>query len=278
MRIAFITDIHFHFMWYERFKQFVNHMCDLQPDLLILGGDVGEPLDIYEAGLRLYTDICDHRAVIAGNHDVWHRDHSYNSQTLWETKLQETAEAYDYHWLEKDNLVFDSLGICGTMAWYDYGAKSDELDFSDDEYETLKPMISNDGRYIDWPWTDREMAKLLEKELGQRLDALEKNDDIQDILLVTHVPLFKGLQRSLQDPERAIGDAYYGHIALGERVKLSQKVRMVLSGHVHIERHLIIHRNGLSPLETYTNPADYGKPAGLILNTDTWEVSIVSLT
>jgi UDP-2,3-diacylglucosamine pyrophosphatase LpxH len=61
---------------------------------------------------------------------------------------------------------------------------------------------------------------------------------------------------------------------MGERVRQARKVRMVLSGHVHQGKYRVIERDdlGLPPFDTYTNPADYGEPAAMILNTETWMV------
>lgn len=272
MRIIITSDVHFHFSWYDIFKHFVKRLTELEADLLILAGDIGEPLDVFSEALDLFADVAPQRVALAGNHDVWNRDMSYPSRELWEKKLPSTAVAKGYHWLEDENLSIDGLGIAGSLAWYDYSGKADEIKMSDDDYMRLKSLISNDGKYVDWPWLDVQIAEMLSDGLIERLDLLEQDDAINDVLLVTHVPIFADMQRSMGDPEKRIADAYYLNLTLGKRVLPYQKLRMVMSGHVHIGHEKEIERDGLPPLTAYTNPSDYGRPAALLLDTETWEV------
>lgn len=275
MRIVMTSDIHYHYPWHDSFVQMVDQLRQIKPDLMILAGDIGEPLDIFAQGLRVFEPVCENRAALAGNHDVWHRTFTYTSQELWESKLAEVARENGYTWLDSENILMDGLGIAGSLAWYDYGSKHNKFPLSDDEYERIKPMISNDGNYVDWSWSDREFARRLSDELCTRIEELENNPDVSDILVVTHVPVFRGLQRASTNPESGIADAYYGNAALGERIKQYGKVRVVLSGHVHQGKHLQIARNGLRSIDVYTNSADYGKPAALLLDTETWQVTVI---
>lgn len=273
MLIAVVSDIHFDLSWKDPLKRLAGRLKDQEPDLLILAGDIGEPLDKFIRGLRVFQRVCERRAAFAGNHDVWHRSSSFTSQELWETRLEEAAREQGYHWLERENLTIGSLGVCGSLAWYDYSGKHPHFRLTDEHYESLKPLISNDGNFIDWPWTDREFARRIAAQVCDRLDALSGDPQVADILVATHVPLFDGLQRSVADPEAVIADAYYAHLTLGERIKQYEKVRVVVSGHVHVGLEREIPREGSTPLKVYTNPADYGDPAALLLETETWQVT-----
>ncbi len=269
MRIAVTSDIHFHPPWYDRIKRFADLLQEQKPDLLVLAGDIGEPVEMFTRGLKVFQPVCEQRAALAGNHDVWHRDSSYTSQELWESRLEETARELGYHWLDRENVVIGSIGICGSIAWYDYSGKHPEINLTDDEYEMLKPLITNDGRYVDWPWTDREFARRVTAEICARLDALESDPRITDIVALTHVPIFSGPQSQALSP----ANAYYANLALGEAVRQYEKVRVVLSGHVHLGLEREIPRGNLPPMRAYTNPADYGQPAALLVETETWQVT-----
>ena len=286
MHIAISSDIHFLPQWQDKIVCLARTLQAAQPDLLILAGDVGEPLNMFTRGLATFQDVCEHRAVIAGNHDVWHRLMTHTSQHLWESLLEKAARSYGYTWLDGENMVLGSLGICGTIAWYDYGGKPDQFRYDDEFYEAIKPHLSNDGNYIDWPWTDREFAQRIGEAFEARLDLLEADAAISDVLVVTHVPLYRECVRASRTPEQEIINAYYANVGLGKRVLERTKVRTVISGHVHQHRHLTLRRSnghhmrngGPPPLNVYTIPSDYGQPAALLLDTETWTASIVGDT
>ncbi len=282
MRIAITSDIHFFPQWHKDVVQLARTLRAAEPDLLILAGDTGEPLDMFMQGLMTFKPVCEDRAVIAGNHDIWHRSMPHTSQRLWESLLGETAELHGYTWLEHSNLIAGGLGICGTLAWYDYGGRPDWFNFDDNFYEAIKPEVSNDGAYIDWPWTDREFAQFVGTRFEERLDVLEKDPAVRDVLVVTHVPLYRECVKPITTPEQALINAYYANVGLGKRVMARDKVRTVVSGHVHQDRRLTLRRsngnrshNGNGALKVYTVPSDYGHPAALLLDTDTWAVDVI---
>lgn len=280
MRIAITSDIHFFPQWQQNIHHFARVLSGFAPDLLIVAGDTGEPLELFAQGLQALAPVCHRRAALAGNHDVWRREegYAYSSERLWEAELARVAQANGYTWLEHDNIVLDEVGICGTIGWYDYGGKPAQLPFDDDFYEVIKPQVTNDARYIDWRWSDREFAARVGDQFQVRLDALEANPAVHEVLVATHVPLYEGALRSSATPQQALLNAYYANIGLGEQVLQRAKVRAVVSGHVHHERRLSIPRaNGrpLTPLRVFTVPADYGFPAALLLDTGTWDARAI---
>ena len=280
MRIAITSDIHFFPQWQQNIHHFARVLSSFEPDLLIVAGDTGEPLELFAQGLQTLAPICKQRAALAGNHDVWRREkgYVYSSERLWEAELARVARANGYLWLEQDNLVVGGVGICGTIGWYDYGGKPDQLPFDDDFYEVIKLQVTNDARYIDWRWSDREFAARVGDAFQARLDRLEADPSVYEVLVTTHVPLYAGALRPSATPEQALLNAYYANVGLGEKVLTRPKVRAVVSGHVHHERRLSIPRaNGkpLTPLRVFTVPADYGFPAALLLDTETWDARAV---
>jgi 3',5'-cyclic AMP phosphodiesterase CpdA len=272
MRIAITSDVHFHPPWRDRIERLADILKEQRPDLMVLAGDMGEPLDLFEQGLRTFQGVAEHRAIVAGNHDVWHRTGEHTSQELWETALPQIAFQYGYHWLEYRNLIMGSLGICGTVAWYDYSGRHPNINLDENAYEQIKASISNDGRFIDWPWTDREFAGQVGAQFGQRLRMLQQSPEITDILVITHVPLYRESLRIYETDEQHIANAYYANLPLGRVVLKYDKVRAVFSGHVHVDRHYtVVRENGL-PLAVYGIPSDYGAPAALIWDSETQEV------
>jgi 3',5'-cyclic AMP phosphodiesterase CpdA len=277
MRIAVTSDLHLFPRWLNKIQQLAAQLEALEPDVLILAGDTGEPIEFFMQGLAIFRHVCNRRAVIAGNHDVWHRVGDHSSELLWDALLAEAAAVYDYTWLEQETLVIDGLGIGGSLAWYDYGGRHPALEFDEAFYEFIKHQVSNDANYVDWPWSDREFAQMVSDAFLHRLDALQAAPDIENILVATHVPLFKECVRPVQNLMQGISNAYYANVSLGKEVIKRSKVRAIISGHVHQDTRLQIptsngHRR---QIWAYTNPSDYGAPAALLLDTDTWQVEVI---
>ena len=279
MRIAITSDLHLFPRWIAQIKALAEQLAALEPDVMILAGDTGEPLDMFMQGLALFKSVSKRRAAVAGNHDVWHRVGDHSSELLWQSLLAEAAEVYGYTWLENENLVIDGLGICGSLAWYDYGGRHPELEFDLAFYEFVKNQVSNDANYVDWPWTDQEFASAIGDAFLARLDALQTNESISDVLVATHVPLFRECVRPVENLLQGIANAYYANVSLGEAVVKRHKVRAIISGHVHQDTRLTItSQNGHHhEIKAYTNPSDYGTPAALLLDTDTWEVETLRM-
>lgn len=267
MRLAITSDIHYHPPWRERVERLAALLRAQAPDVMVLAGDTGEPLALFTEGLAAFSSVGQHRAAIAGNHDVWNRVGEDRSQDLWETLLPGTAARLGYHWLETDNLILGSLGVCGTMAWYDYSGRHPDVELDEDAYEQIKAAVSNDGRYIDWPWSDREFSRRLAGDFEKRLSALQNNPDVTDIVVITHVPLFRDSLRPYDDPDQAVANAYYANLPVGSMVLNCDKVRAVFSGHVHYDRRFVIERDQHDPVLVGNVPSDYGAPAALV-----WEV------
>jgi 3',5'-cyclic AMP phosphodiesterase CpdA len=275
MRVAITSDIHYHPPWHPRIDRLVASMQALEPDLLVLAGDIGEPLELFEAGLEAFAPVCEHRAVIAGNHDLWHRVSENSSQQLWEELLPQVASKLGYHWLEYRNLILGSLGLCGTIAWYDYSGRHPELELGEDAYEQMKPSVSNDGRFIDWPWTDREFAARIALDFGKRLQALQQSDDVENIVVVTHVPLFRESLRIYDTPQESLANAYYANLPLGRTVLNCDKVRAIFSGHVHVDRCYKVEGENGASIIAMNVPSDYGSPAVVIWDTITGEATTI---
>lgn len=275
MRIAITSDIHFHLPWIDAIRAFADHLAQQSPDMFIVAGDMGEPIDMFMQGLEMFAPVSERRAAVAGNHDVWHRTGAYSSKYLWERLLQLAAVSNEYAWLERYNIRLNGLGICGTIGWYDYSAKPEHLRLTNRQYAEIKPMLSNDGNYIDWEWSDRDFAAKVHQSFEKRLDQLENDPAVKDILVVTHVPLFRECLRETPSRDHEVLNAFYANIPLGETVLQRSKVRAIVSGHVHRDRHLELRRDQLDmqPVQVHTIPSDYGAPAGLMLDTDTWVIN-----
>jgi len=266
MRIVVTSDIHYSRQWKPVFTELARRIRAESPDILLIAGDLGEPLENFETALALFGDFLCPKGIVAGNHDVWHRDGPHTSQQLWQEMLPGAARRHGYIWLEEENIVVGKTAICGTMGWYDYSGRDPVLGFSPEEYENLKGLVNLDAQYIDWAYTDREFANDLRLQFTGRLEDLESNPDIHQIIVVTHVPVFEEcILRKPEDHHWNFGNAYFANLTLGRTIAPKRKVSLVVSGHSHVGGTWEINFGG-NALQAHIVDSDYGKPAYLSLD------------
>lgn len=265
MRIVVTADIHYTEGWEPVFIEMAQLISAKKPDVFLIAGDLGEPLDNFEAALSLFVDLQCPKGIVAGNHDVWYRDGPYTSQQLWKEMLPASAHKYGYVWLESENIILDHVAICGTTGWYDYSGRDPSLRFSPEEYESLKGLVNMDAHYIDWPYTDREFANELRIDFARRLEKLENDPTIQEIVVITHVPVFEEcVRRRPEDVRWNFGNAYFVNLTLGRTIAPKRKVSLIVSGHSHIGGQWEINFGG-NVLQAHIVDSDYGKPGYLSL-------------
>lgn len=96
MKIAFTADLHQPITPLWQIEQLVNEISEFGPDVLILGGDLGESVQDFEKCLRLFRKsfTCP-LLVYPGNHDLWVRRFSdskkYGSQNYLKSPRSQDA-------------------------------------------------------------------------------------------------------------------------------------------------------------------------------------------
>lgn len=232
MRVVITADLHYRPADRSRYLDLVQRIAEQQPDCLIVAGDVGHPLRLFQRGLELFASLHCPKFAIAGNHDLYRGEQS--SRALWESLLPETAQRAGFGWLEDRAIQIGALGICGTMGWYDYSTSAPHLGLPAVSYPALKKLVNHDADYIDWPWSDRAMARYLLRGFDRRLALLQANPTVEQILVVTHMPIFDEMIPSYPQSEKwSLLRAYMGHLAIGDSVRSCPKVTHVVSGHLH---------------------------------------------
>lgn len=232
MRILVTADLHYQPSQRDAYLDFARWVQAQAPDCFVLAGDVGHPLRLFRRGLQLFAGLRCPKLLIAGNHDVYRSDH--DSRTLWEAHLPTIARDEGFHWLEDASFRLGSTGICGTMGWYDYSARAGYLPFAAEEYPRLKKLVNHDADYVDWPWSDRAMARFLGRRFAARLAALEQDPTVHQVVVVTHMPIFPAALPDYPQSELySLQRAFLGNFTLGEVVRRHAKVTHVVSGHLH---------------------------------------------
>jgi predicted phosphohydrolase len=189
MRILITADLHYRPANRETYLAFAEAVREARPDCFIIAGDVGHPLRLFRKTLQLFHDLPCPKLLVAGNHDVYRGE--YSSRELWQTWLPQVTRNEGFIWLESQRVTLNGLGICGTMAWYDYSSRSPHLSHTTADYRSLKAQVSHDADYVDWPWSDVAMARYLARGLTNHLDACQADPDVRHVLVVTHMPIIE---------------------------------------------------------------------------------------
>ncbi len=267
-RLALTADLHYGITPHQTIKRLVTEIAAAECDAVCIAGDIGEPESNFQAALELFATLDIPCGVVAGNHDVWAGTHS--SQELWESVLPRITADVGATWLEGENVVLGSLGICGTIGWYDYSAADPRLaEYDADRYQRQKSRFNMDGIHINWPYTDREFSRQILQAFRRRIKELQDNPAISAIAVITHVPPFEEqiIRKSRADFLWNVNNAYFGNLTLGEEISRRNKTTLVASGHTHVGVDAHVNRTGPNgpPIRVLTIGSAYRTPRHKII-------------
>ena len=130
----------------------------------------------------------------------------------------------------------------------------------------MKHLVNHDADYIDWPWSDRAVARYLARGLAAQLEALHTDATVDQILVVTHMPIFEpAIPRYSGDEFWSVLTAYLGNLTVGELVRRQPKVTHVVSGHVHRLGQWIV-QGDFGPIDVRLVGSQEGSPRYVTLN------------
>lgn len=235
MKVVATSDLHPFADTPSMLQSLADRVRDESPDLFAIAGNLGQPIQHFEAALTLFENLDCPRVVVTGNRDIWCQDGQYSSQQLWEEIFPIVIRRHGYTWLEQENLITNRLGVCGTTAWYDYSARDTTLGYTPEQYEKFKGLVNQDIHHIDWNWSDQVFASLVQRRFTEHILALDQDQNVDHILVITHMPVFKEAVRYSDDDARwNFGAAYAFNLTLGRVIAPRSKVREVVSGHSQI--------------------------------------------
>ncbi|MBI3466685.1 MAG: metallophosphoesterase [Planctomycetes bacterium] len=235
MRLAVTADLHLPITPAAKIATLAQEIADFVPDALVVAGDVGESVASIEGCLEILKQAGCPVFVLLGNHDLWARDAP--SRRLWEEVLPDVVSRCGCVWLEADALVRRGVAVTGTIAWYDYSGADPTVQATRETFAREKGHYNNDAFLINWPWSDPEFAERVAGPFLAKLDQLEADPAVQQIIVVTHVPVLEcQMSRQPNDRDWAFSNAYFGNITLGQKIAARRKVTHVISGHTHVGR------------------------------------------
>ena len=217
------------------------------PDVFIIAGDVGAG-DEFGRCLDLFADLPCHKALVAGNHDIWVRsdDPRGDSLDVYHHHLPAEAAARGFHYLDHGPLVLAGLGLAvvGSINWYDYSWGVDKLrQLTPDWADRLRTKRftrgrHNDANFVRWHYDDPGFAQVAVETLDDHLQ--EALGAVPAALLVTHHPPFRKLNYPKPDPpdlDALMWEAFSGNADLEDVLaKYAGRVPLAFCGHTHFAR------------------------------------------
>ena len=255
-KIAWITDVHFDFLKPYRVKDFIKSIAEYKPDVVLVGGDIGEAhdIDIYLGNLEEILPCPIY--FVLGNHDFYGGS-IYGVRAKIE-KL--TRHSHRLHWLPSTGIVELSKETCliGHGSWADGRLGN---------YEQSQVMLNDYYLIEELAGLDRNTRLLMLNKLGDETAAYFKDilksalEKFHHVLVLAHVPPFKD---ACWHEGHISDDNYLPHFsckAVGEVLIESMRLfpnkeMTVLCGHTHGAAKAQI----LSNLYVKTGGAAYGIP------------------
>ena len=257
MRLAWLTDLHLNFVSARKVTAFVAEVAALQPDAILLGGDVGEANSVaswLEMLTRAWTIPI---FFVLGNHDFYHG--SIEAVRTTAAALTQRHPALTYLSGAEPVLLPGGTLLVGTDGWGDGGfgdAVRSHVRLNDfvliEEVQAASP--GNEQRAL-LARLGQDSAAQLHRSLTGGLEQAKR------VICLTHVPPF----REAAWHEGRISDEnflpWFSCRATGEVLRTTatahpDKPMLVLCGHTHGVGEVQI----LPNLRVLTGGTEYGHP------------------
>lgn len=257
MRIAYTSDLHSDATPLNRalLPHLARRMQELQPDVLVIAGDVAETTAEVESALRHFAGIGGLRLYVAGNHDLFVEGEpapGRTSRDKFERDLPAAAARSGFAALGHAPAESGGTAFVGVPGWYDFSLRDPRwdgaIDLSHYRAGTWRGIRAFDRGHVFWPaarprsagehpaslardWAlDEEIHAVMHAQLAAQLRAVPPG---RRIVAVVHVLPFAALVQRGSFGDTAFHDAYLGSAALGDLLLADPRVVAVISGHLH---------------------------------------------
>ncbi len=259
MRIAAISDIHARPGGLDSALIDAIHQSveEFSPDVFVIAGDVSETVDDLERNLSNLAVAGARNLYVAGNHDVWFEDEKdLGSLEKYSRIIGDICGRTGFSHLPDEVHIDNDVAFVGSMGWYDYSFKREELEIPERNYfeKQWRGAVWRDLYAIDWSYTDQEFTRLLDSKLKYDLETLPSS--VSTVIFVSHHLPFRDLTLYKDYLPWDFFSAFMGAESTGEILLNDRRVVLSISGHSHVRRR--IQRDGLTAI---TVPLGYGRPS-----------------
>lgn len=247
--------------------------------LVIVGDTAGADLEQLRQCLELFADFDGSKLLVPGNHCLWCRP-GEDSVDRYERIVPGVAREAGFEVLDHNPVVMGSVGLVGSIGWYDYSFRQESLGIPRQFYEakvspgaavylggheqllrTHGEALSRrnlsfaarwmDGAHVRLPMSDEQFTQQLAEKLTRQLDQLSARVD-RIVAFIHHLP-FEQLVPKDRPDRFAFAAAYMGSQRVGDVLLSCPQVTDVYCGHSHWPlRRRIGHLNVINIGSTYT--------------------------
>ena len=286
MRILVTADLHYDIARSRKpAQELAERVCDMHADAMVLVGDTaGADLAQLTECLRLFGGFGGKKLMVAGNHCLWVQP-SDNDPALPDNKpvderrttclgpsmrrymelLPRAAAEAGFGLLDHQPAIIrdqagQTMGLVGSVGWYDYSFRLDGLGVPEDFYRAkVAPGAANymqehrhlveanrhalteqhlemgsrwmDGVRVRLGISDEDFVELLARKLERQLGQIAPQVD-QVAAFIHHLP-FKEMIPPDWPKRAAFAAAYMGSQAIGSVLLACPKITHVYCGHSH---------------------------------------------
>jgi 3',5'-cyclic AMP phosphodiesterase CpdA len=246
----------------------------LEPDVLVVAGDVSSQLETLEAALAALRASAPRLLFVPGNHDLWTRPGEPSSRERYERDIPAACARAGVDSIGGAPIDIDGVVFCGVTGWYDFSLRNRELDatFTRADYErgAWGRLRWNDTARVVWPDDDGgalDAPAICARQVASLRQQLAEAGTRPTVVVTHHLP-FHGLVTSKGEPPWDFINGFMGSERLGETIAAAGNVRAAVAGHTHFRKRLDVDgRGGRFSAETSPvgYPREYARMAGLTL-------------
>jgi putative phosphoesterase len=230
---------------------------EIEPNFFVIAGDISDRATVLERSLDLLHAKGAVNLFVPGNHDIWFEENGgAGSQEKYSHILGEVCKRTGFHYLPNEPHISDDTAFIGTIGWYDYSFRREDMGIAIEDYEGKehRGAVWYDLFRVDWRFTDREATELFNKKIKYDIDSLP--DTVTRIVYVSHHLPFRELTVYKNRFPWDFHSAFMGATSTGQILEEEERVILSISGHSHIRSS--IRTNGLTAM---TVPLGYGRPS-----------------
>jgi len=231
-------------------------------DALVLVGDSAsaEHGPLREC-LAMFEDFPGRKLFVPGNHCLWCLP-GEDSMQRYEHIVPAIAAEAGFTVLDHDPTVMEAVGLVGSIGWYDYSYRHEELQIPLEFYrakvapgaaerlpehrhlvEAFRGELAdwhmnitsrwNDGTRVRMDMTDEEFLEMVVDKLRRQLAAFQADPKVARIVAFVHHVPFRQLVPTDRPPQLAFAAAFMGSDRIGRVLGDCPKVTHVFCGHSH---------------------------------------------
>lgn len=258
MRVAAISDLHVvpdegDDLLLRKIRE---RVAEISPDVFVVAGDLSDTLSVLSRTLNLICVESCENLFVPGNHDVWFEDGGGpSSLDKYSRIIAEECKSAGFHYLPDAPHVIDNLAFIGSIGWYDYSFRREDMDIPLESYEQKehKGAVWYDLFRIDWSMTDTDATELFNNRIRYDLETLP--NDVERVVYVSHHLPFQGLTIYKDRFPWDFHSAFMGAESTGQLLLEDERVFLTISGHSHVRN--MIQEGRIAAM---TVPLGYGRP------------------